>query len=217
MTGWRLWTIFQHHACLSERFLNVQICVNFVLFLAIVGYYPLCPRGCASCSSINGCVTCRPQYYLHLHRDGFRQTGMCLHSCPVSYFGLRQKNFNQCLSRFFISSGLNCTEIGECVAAKVTGQSLLQKSSDLLCVGLSLFECFFLLFCLFVKSIDAFAPLGCGKPHCEACFNRSYCTRCEAPYLAYRGECVEQCPDGLQYATYTKDCVDKGTLTYSSG
>ena len=51
---------------------------------------------------------------------------------------------------------------------------------------------------------------GCGEPHCEACFNKNYCTRCKAPYLAYRGDCVEQCPDGLYYATYIKDCQERG-------
>ncbi|KAL5017304.1 hypothetical protein ScPMuIL_006893 [Solemya velum] len=44
----------------------------------------------------------------------------------------------------------------------------------------------------------------CRTEHCEACFSRNYCTRCKSPYIAYRGRCIEQCPDGLYYANYSK-------------
>lgn len=50
----------------------------------------------------------------------------------------------------------------------------------------------------------------CASMECEACFSRSYCTRCKAPYLAYRGDCVEHCPAGLHYAQYLKDCKEQG-------
>ncbi len=77
---------------------QVLMLYSFYIFSAIIGHYPLCPRGCSSCSSINGCVTCRPRYYLYLHREGMRQSGMCLHSCPLGHYGVRHKDHSLCYS-----------------------------------------------------------------------------------------------------------------------
>ena len=55
---------------------------------------------------------------------------------------------------------------------------------------------------------------GCSIEHCEACFSRTYCTRCTPPFVAYRGDCIDSCPDGLYYANYSKDCRERGMYTY---
>lgn len=110
----------------------------------IIGQYPLCPLGCTSCSEMNGCVSCSPNFYMLLVRNGMRQTGVCTHNCPTGFYGVRRSNYSQC------------------------------------------YRC----------SID----------HCEACFSRTYCTRCTPPHVAYRGECIDGCPNGLYYANYSKDC-----------
>ncbi|XP_067679447.1 uncharacterized protein [Haliotis asinina] len=64
----------------------------------VIGRYPMCPRGCTSCSAVNGCVTCERRYFLFLYRRNMRQTGMCTPSCPPGYFGVRQHFHNRCVS-----------------------------------------------------------------------------------------------------------------------
>ncbi|XP_070194731.1 R-spondin-2-like [Littorina saxatilis] len=49
----------------------------------------------------------------------------------------------------------------------------------------------------------------CHIDHCQACFSRHYCTRCQDPYMAFQGQCIEQCPEGLYYANYSKDCQER--------
>ncbi|CAH1774823.1 unnamed protein product [Owenia fusiformis] len=111
---------------------------------AVIGVYPICPRGCASCSAMNGCVTCRPRFFMYLHRSGIRQTGICTHSCPAGYFGVRRRDLSKCYK--------------------------------------------------------------CRIENCDTCFSKSYCTRCKPPFISYKGRCLAECPVGLHYATYEKEC-----------
>ena len=71
----------------------------FSLFSAIIGQYPLCPLGCTSCSEMNGCVSCSPNFYMLLVRNGMRQTGVCTHNCPTGFYGVRRSNYSQCYSK----------------------------------------------------------------------------------------------------------------------
>lgn len=61
-------------------------------------YRQLCPPGCTSCSAINGCITCQPNLFLFLARSGMRQQGICTHSCPTGYYGVRRHNYSICYS-----------------------------------------------------------------------------------------------------------------------
>ncbi|TWW68997.1 R-spondin-3 Cabriolet, partial [Takifugu flavidus] len=56
----------------------------------------LCPAGCASCSAMNGCLSCKPRLFFHLELDGMRQKGVCLSSCPRGYYGKRSPRTNTC-------------------------------------------------------------------------------------------------------------------------
>uniref|UniRef100_A0A665V9N5 R-spondin 3 n=1 Tax=Echeneis naucrates TaxID=173247 RepID=A0A665V9N5_ECHNA len=56
----------------------------------------LCPSGCASCSALNGCLSCKPRLFFHLELDGMRQWGTCLSSCPRGHYGVRSPHFNTC-------------------------------------------------------------------------------------------------------------------------
>ena len=31
--------------------------------------------------------------------------------------------------------------------------------------------------------------------------------------MAFQGQCIEQCPEGLYYANYSKDCQERGMLS----
>uniref|UniRef100_A0A665V8K0 R-spondin 3 n=1 Tax=Echeneis naucrates TaxID=173247 RepID=A0A665V8K0_ECHNA len=61
-----------------------------------VSYHRLCPSGCASCSALNGCLSCKPRLFFHLELDGMRQWGTCLSSCPRGHYGVRSPHFNTC-------------------------------------------------------------------------------------------------------------------------
>ncbi|KAK6488631.1 R-spondin-3-like [Huso huso] len=55
-----------------------------------------CQGGCATCSDYNGCLSCKPRLFFFLERDGMRQTGVCLSSCPSGYYGTRSPDINKC-------------------------------------------------------------------------------------------------------------------------
>ncbi|PVD23296.1 hypothetical protein C0Q70_16562 [Pomacea canaliculata] len=112
----------------------------------IIGRYPVCPRGCTSCSPVNGCVTCESRYFMFLYRQNMRQVGICTPSCPLGYYGVRHQYYSTCNR--------------------------------------------------------------CHIDNCQACFSRHYCTRCQEPFLAFQGQCLEHCPEGLYYANYSKNCQE---------
>ncbi|MED6288773.1 R-spondin-1, partial [Ilyodon furcidens] len=55
---------------------------------------PSCPKGCDRCSEYNGCIKCNPKLFIFLERNDIRQIGVCLPSCPVGYFGMRNPEGN---------------------------------------------------------------------------------------------------------------------------
>ncbi|XP_029927416.1 R-spondin-1 [Myripristis murdjan] len=57
---------------------------------------PSCPKGCDRCSEYNGCVKCKPKLFIFLERNDIRQIGVCLASCPMGYFGMRNPETNRC-------------------------------------------------------------------------------------------------------------------------
>uniref|UniRef100_A0A4W3IVJ1 R-spondin 2 n=1 Tax=Callorhinchus milii TaxID=7868 RepID=A0A4W3IVJ1_CALMI len=59
------------------------------------GPYPIC-KGCLLCSKDNGCLSCQQKLFFFLQREGMRQYGECLHSCPSGYYGLRAPEMNRC-------------------------------------------------------------------------------------------------------------------------
>ncbi|XP_064626775.1 R-spondin-2-like [Lineus longissimus] len=81
----------------------------------IIGYYPTCPKGCASCSPTNGCVTCSPNNYMYLYRNGMRQRGICTRTCPHGYFGVTRKGYSKC-TRCRIPNCETCLDRGYCTS-----------------------------------------------------------------------------------------------------
>lgn len=64
---------------------------------------PSCPKGCERCSEYNGCIKCKPKLFIFLERNDIRQIGVCLASCPVGYFGMRNPEGNNRCTREFYS------------------------------------------------------------------------------------------------------------------
>ncbi|XP_062987129.1 R-spondin-2 isoform X4 [Elgaria multicarinata webbii] len=59
------------------------------------GPNPIC-KGCLSCTKDNGCLRCQHKLFFFLRREGMRQYGECLNSCPSGYYGLRAPDMNRC-------------------------------------------------------------------------------------------------------------------------
>uniref|UniRef100_A0A4W6EMC9 R-spondin 3 n=1 Tax=Lates calcarifer TaxID=8187 RepID=A0A4W6EMC9_LATCA len=68
----------------------------YVMGFGISSGSKLCPAGCASCSALNGCLSCKPRLFFHLELDGMRQRGTCLSSCPRGHYGMRSPHINTC-------------------------------------------------------------------------------------------------------------------------
>nr|XP_014348294.1 PREDICTED: R-spondin-4 [Latimeria chalumnae] len=60
-----------------------------------VGWLDYC-SSCVRCSGDNGCSTCQKKLFLLIWREGIRQYGACVHSCPPGYFGVRGQEVNRC-------------------------------------------------------------------------------------------------------------------------
>uniref|UniRef100_A0A3Q0SFI2 R-spondin 3 n=1 Tax=Amphilophus citrinellus TaxID=61819 RepID=A0A3Q0SFI2_AMPCI len=55
-----------------------------------------CQAGCAACSALNGCLSCKPRFFFHLELNGMRQRGTCLSSCPRGHYGTRSPHISTC-------------------------------------------------------------------------------------------------------------------------
>ncbi|KAL6109734.1 rspo1 [Pungitius sinensis] len=114
---------------------------------------PSCPKGCERCSEYNGCIKCRPKLFIFLERNDIRQIGVCLASCPVGYFGMRNPEGNNrctqckidnceaCFNRNFCTK---CKEglyshSGRCYVSCPPGQRTANESME--CVGQRPEEC----------------------------------------------------------------------------
>ncbi|NXN01998.1 RSPO2 protein, partial [Sylvia borin] len=80
------------------------------------GPNPIC-KGCLSCSKDNGCIRCQHKLFFFLRREGMRQYGECLHSCPSGYYGLRTPDMNRC-SRCRIENCDSCFSRDFCTKCK---------------------------------------------------------------------------------------------------
>ncbi|KPP69527.1 hypothetical protein Z043_111713 [Scleropages formosus] len=84
--------------CLPLTFVFIVSSQPFSLRPALVSTEvpPSCTRGCELCSEYNGCLKCMPKLFILLERNDIRQIGVCLASCPVGYFGVRNPDMNKC-------------------------------------------------------------------------------------------------------------------------
>ncbi|XP_042215553.1 uncharacterized protein LOC121861708 [Homarus americanus] len=55
-----------------------------------------CSYGCTQCSPVNGCLACKPPFFLLLHREGTRQTATCTPACPRGFYKLKKKRNGFC-------------------------------------------------------------------------------------------------------------------------
>lgn len=79
--------------------------------------------GCVLCSEDNGCITCHHRLFLLIWRDGIRQYGMCVHTCPPGYFGVRGLEVNRCTSTSCASRGPPAPTSAPCSPRRPAGPS----------------------------------------------------------------------------------------------
>uniref|UniRef100_A0A8C9Z5Q8 R-spondin 1 n=1 Tax=Sander lucioperca TaxID=283035 RepID=A0A8C9Z5Q8_SANLU len=79
---------------------------------------PSCPKGCDRCSEYNGCIKCRPKLFIFLERNDIRQIGVCLASCPMGYFGMRNPEGNNRCTQCKIDNCEACFNRNFCTKCK---------------------------------------------------------------------------------------------------
>ncbi|XP_068197821.1 R-spondin-3-like [Antennarius striatus] len=151
----------------------------------------LCPAGCATCSTMNGCLSCKPRLFFHLELDGMRQMGVCLSSCPQGHYGTRSRHIStckrckeDCASCFSENFCTNCHPghflyRGKCESSCPNG----------LTANAALREC---------------TECSVG---CEVCVRRNMCVRCRADWFLLNSQCHLTCPGEFVPGVQIRQCL----------
>ncbi|XP_029966378.1 R-spondin-3-like [Salarias fasciatus] len=151
----------------------------------------VCPSGCATCSPLNGCLSCKPRLFFHLEQDGMRQKGTCLTSCPRGHYGVRSPHISTC-TRCKVDCA-SCFSENFCTQCH-PGHFLYRGKCESSCpkgltANTALREC-------------TECPAGC-----EMCVRRNMCTRCRADLYLLQGQCLLTCPKGFEPDAQLKHCI----------
>uniref|UniRef100_A0A3Q3X0M5 R-spondin Fu-CRD domain-containing protein n=1 Tax=Mola mola TaxID=94237 RepID=A0A3Q3X0M5_MOLML len=87
---------------------------------AEVGFWQVvqCRGSCERCSEYNGCIKCKPKLFIFLERNDIRQIGVCLASCPMGYFGMRNPEGNNRCTQCKIENCEACFNRNFCTKCK---------------------------------------------------------------------------------------------------
>ncbi|XP_067249753.1 R-spondin-3 [Chanodichthys erythropterus] len=142
-----------------------------------------CQGGCQTCSVYNGCLTCKPKLFIHLERDGMRQIGVCLASCPNGFYGTRSPDRNDCIK---------CGS--ECDSCFNRNFCLRCRAGSYLHKGKCMESC-----------PDGLVPSDTKKEcvpacpvDCDSCQNSDTCMRCVPGHFLLHGQCYHICPDEFE-------------------
>lgn len=93
------WSTYFTH-CLNTTDENLYNDIVLFLLTEISGVSSGCQQGgCLTCSDYNGCLSCKPRFFMHLERIGMKQIGVCMTSCPPGFYGTRSPERNTCTSK----------------------------------------------------------------------------------------------------------------------
>ncbi|KAM4522775.1 R-spondin-3-like [Odontesthes bonariensis] len=151
----------------------------------------LCQTGCATCSALNGCLSCKPRLFFHLELDGMRQKGTCLSSCPRGHFGTRSPHISTCTK--CKADCASCFSETFCTRCH-PGHFLLRGKCESSCpkgwtANAELQEC-------------TECPAGC-----ELCVKSGTCTKCHADMYHLHGQCHHICPRGFEPDVPLMQCI----------
>ncbi|KAI6074000.1 R-spondin-4 [Aix galericulata] len=160
--------------------------------------------GCVLCSEDNGCITCHHRLFLLIWRDGIRQYGMCVHTCPPGYFGVRGLEVNRCTSTWCVSvapAPPSAPGSPRCPSAPLPARSCVWEGRRVpLRTGAGGSE-------LAPSSQHPF-PAECRSPSCESCFSKDFCMKCKEKFYLHKGQCFRQCPPGTAAQPGTRECQE---------
>ncbi|XP_031432620.1 R-spondin-3 [Clupea harengus] len=151
-----------------------------------------CQSGCLTCSEYNGCLSCKPRLFIFLERNGMKQTGVCLPSCPSGYYGTRSPDRNDCTkcrpecdSCFTSNFCTRCRpgfylHQGKCLQTCPEGR--VPSTAQRECV----LEC---------------------PTDCESCANTDTCTRCAEGFFHLQGKCYDTCPEEYEPSDLLVECI----------
>ncbi|XP_076016288.1 R-spondin-3-like [Genypterus blacodes] len=150
-----------------------------------------CQAGCTTCSTANGCLSCKPRFFFHLELDGIRQRGVCLSSCPHGHYGMRSPHISTCTR--CKEDCASCFSESFCTRCH-PGRFLFRGKCENSCpkkltANTALREC-------------TECPTGC-----ELCVRRSMCVRCSAGLYALHGHCHHTCPGGYEPDVQLTKCT----------
>ncbi|KAK2902743.1 hypothetical protein QQF64_010419 [Cirrhinus molitorella] len=142
-----------------------------------------CQGGCQTCSVYNGCLTCKPKLFIHLERDGMRQIGVCLASCPNGFYGTRSPDRNDCIKCG--SECDSCFNRNFCLRCRAGSYLHKGKCMESCPDGL-------------VPSDTKKECVAACPADCESCQNSDTCTRCVSGHYLLHGQCHHVCPDEFE-------------------
>ncbi|XP_036394912.1 R-spondin-3 [Megalops cyprinoides] len=156
------------------------------------GLSPGCQGGCLTCSDYNGCLSCKPKLFIFLERNGMRQIGVCLSSCPNGYFGTRTPEINKCTKcKSDCDSCFNRNFCTRCKAGYYLHRGKCQESCP---EG------------LVPSSTQRECVLDCAG-ECETCLNTDTCTKCRPGLYLLRGKCHYVCPEDFEPNEQRMECT----------
>ncbi|XP_054900200.1 R-spondin-3-like [Poeciliopsis prolifica] len=152
-----------------------------------------CQVGCATCSLLNGCLSCKPRFFFHLELDGIQQRGTCMSSCPRGHYGMRSPHISTCIKCKVDCA--SCFSENFCTRCH-PGHFLFRGKCESSCpngltANAALREC-------------TECPEGC-----ELCVGRNNCTRCRADMYLLHGQCNHTCPKGFEPDVQLMQCMSQ--------
>uniref|UniRef100_A0A3P9LE99 R-spondin 3 n=1 Tax=Oryzias latipes TaxID=8090 RepID=A0A3P9LE99_ORYLA len=148
--------------------------------------------GCLTCSDYNGCLSCKPRFFMHLKRIGMKQIGVCMTSCPPGFYGTRSPERNTCTKcRSECDSCFDKNFCTRCRAGFYLHLGKCQESCpDSMVHNDTQREC----------------VLSCPA-ECELCVNSETCMRCRQGFYQLNGKCYHICPEDYEPNDRLMECT----------
>lgn len=148
--------------------------------------------GCLTCSDYNGCLSCKPRFFMHLERIGMKQIGVCMTSCPPGFYGTRSPQRNTCTK--CRSECDSCFNKNFCTRCKAGFYLHLGKCQENCPEGL-------------VRSDTQRECVPRCPAECESCANSETCTRCRPGLYQLNGRCHHVCPEDYEPNDKVMECT----------
>ncbi|XP_061531538.1 R-spondin-3 [Phycodurus eques] len=148
--------------------------------------------GCLTCSDYNGCLSCKPRFFMHLERIGMKQIGVCMTSCPPGFYGTRSPERNTCTK--CRSECDSCFNKNFCTRCRIGFYLHLGKCQESCPEGL-------------VRSDTQRECVPTCPAECELCVNSETCTRCRPGLYQLNGRCHHICPDDYEPSDKLMECI----------